>query len=237
MAGPLRGLGSSGTGSVGKARVSVPSGRICRGNQEFRDGCGAPGFRSVQASQKSVAERQHCATTSATLDAPPRCRHRRSGCCPLRRAERDLARAATIPTGASLHSFSVPLLLGPPYQRVMEHSARFLRMALVFHRYGPAEARQPVGRTPPDRAAANSLKPKKGESLFAVTRLDAPAGRLGRPPRTTTGGWNLAARQEVSGHFKLQPHGPAGSLRKLIWVEGYARGPEDVRRKPKAVRV
>jgi hypothetical protein len=123
------------------------------------------------------------------------------------------------------------------YQRVMEHSSRFLRMALAFHRYGPPEARQPLGRTPPDRAAANSLKPKKGESLFAVTRLSAPAGRLGRPPRTTTTGWNLAARQEVSGHFKLQPHGPAGSLRKLIWVEGYARGPDDAPRKPRAVRV
>lgn len=123
------------------------------------------------------------------------------------------------------------------YSRVMEHSVRFLRLALAFHRYGPGEAREPVGRTSLDRAAANNFKPRKGESLFAMTRLATPANRLGRPPRAEAGGWNLVARQEVSGHFKLQPHGPAGSFRKLIWVEGYARGPEDAPRKPRAVRV
>jgi len=123
------------------------------------------------------------------------------------------------------------------YRRVMEHSVRFLRLTLAFHRYGPDEARQPVGRTPPDRALANNVRPRKGESLFAMTRLAVPAGRLGRPLRAGAGGWNLAARQEVSGHFKLQPHGPAGSLRKLIWIEAYARGPETAPVKPKAVRV
>lgn len=123
------------------------------------------------------------------------------------------------------------------YSRVMEHSVRFLRLALAFHRYGPSEARGLVGRTPPDRAAANNFRPRKGESLFAMTRLTAPAGRLGRPSRTEPRGWDLAARQEVSGHFKLQPHGPAGLLRKLIWVEAYVRGPEDAPVKPKAIRV
>ena len=123
------------------------------------------------------------------------------------------------------------------YSRVMEHSVRFLRLALAFHRYGPGEAREALGRTPRDRAAANNFRPRKGESLFVMTRLAAPANRLGRPPRAEAGGWNLVARQEVSGHFKLQPHGPAGSLRKLIWVEGYARGPDDAPRKPRAVRI
>jgi hypothetical protein len=31
----------------------------------------------------------------------------------------------------------------------------------------------------------------------------------------------------VSGHYKMQPHGPQNSLRKLIWREPYWRGPED----------
>lgn len=123
------------------------------------------------------------------------------------------------------------------YHRVMENSVRFLRMALAYHRYGPPDARQAVGRTSPERAATNNSRPKKGESLFAVTRLTASADRMGRPPATGAGGWNLAARQEVAGHFKLQPHGPGGSLRKMIWVQAYGRGPEDGPVKPKAVRL
>lgn len=123
------------------------------------------------------------------------------------------------------------------YHRVMENSVRFLRMALAYHRYGPHDARQPIGRTPPERAATNNFRPKKGESLFAVTKLAAPADRMGRPPANGAGGWNLAARQEVAGHFKLQPHGPGGSLRKMIWVQAYPRGPEDAPVKPKAVRL
>lgn len=123
------------------------------------------------------------------------------------------------------------------YSRVMEHSVRFLRLALAFHRYGPGEAQEPVSKTSLHRAAANNFKPRKGESLFAMTRLAAPAGRLGRPPRTEPRGWDLTARQEVAGHFKLQPHGPAGSLRKLIWVEAYVRGPDDAPVKPKAIRL
>jgi hypothetical protein len=31
----------------------------------------------------------------------------------------------------------------------------------------------------------------------------------------------------VSGHYKMQPHGPRSTLRKLIWREPFWRGPED----------
>ena len=41
-------------------------------------------------------------------------------------------------------------------------------------------------------------------------------------------------RQEVSGHFKLQPHGPQRSQRRLIWVDRYTRGPDDAPIKPRA---
>jgi len=37
----------------------------------------------------------------------------------------------------------------------------------------------------------------------------------------------------VSGHHKMQPHGPGNSLRKLIWREPFWRGPEDA---PIAIR-
>jgi hypothetical protein len=122
------------------------------------------------------------------------------------------------------------------YKQVMEHSVRFLRMVLAYYRYGPAGSRQPIGQTTADRAALNRFKPRKGESLFAMTRLVPTSDGLGRPGRPT-GGWSLTARQEVSGHFRLQPHGPGGSLRRLIWVGPYARGPDDGPVKPRGIAI
>ncbi len=123
------------------------------------------------------------------------------------------------------------------YSLVLERAVRFLRLSLAFHRYGPAETRSAVGVTPADTAVKNRNRPRKGESIFAMVRLSAPAGRLGRPPRASSAGWPLTARQEVSGHFKLQPHGPGGSLRRLIWVDAYERGPDDAAVRPRAVRL
>lgn len=40
-------------------------------------------------------------------------------------------------------------------------------------------------------------------------------------------GHTLSVQSMVAGHRKLQPHGPAHSLRKTIWVHPYWRGPED----------
>src|SRR5687767_5789372 len=77
------------------------------------------------------------------------------------------------------------------------------------------------------------------QALFSMVRLSASGDRLGRPPRAAGAGpgWVLTSQQEVSGHFKLQPHGPGGALRKLIWVDAYERGPEDRLAKPRAVRL
>ena len=121
------------------------------------------------------------------------------------------------------------------YRQVMEHSIRFLRMVLAYYRYGPAGSRQPIGQTSVERARANRFKPKKGESLFAMTRLVPTTDRLGRPGTATTASWTLTVRQEVSGHFRLQPHGPGSTLRRLIWVAAYVRGPEDGPVKPRGV--
>jgi hypothetical protein len=38
---------------------------------------------------------------------------------------------------------------------------------------------------------------------------------------------SLSVQVLVSGHYKMQPHGPHNSLRKLIWREPFWRGPED----------
>jgi hypothetical protein len=121
------------------------------------------------------------------------------------------------------------------YQRVMEHSVRFLRMVLAYYRYGPVGSQQPIGQTNIDRAATNRFKPRKGESLFAMTRLVPTSDRLGRPRNAITGSWSLTARQEVSGHFRLQPHGRGGALRRLIWVDPYSRGPVDGPIKPRGI--
>jgi hypothetical protein len=43
----------------------------------------------------------------------------------------------------------------------------------------------------------------------------------------------LATQHLVRGHWKLQPHGPQGSLRKSVWIQPYWRGPEE---SPIAVR-
>lgn len=41
-----------------------------------------------------------------------------------------------------------------------------------------------------------------------------------------SGKWKLTKRVPVTGHFKAQPHGPANSLRKTVWIRPYWKGPE-----------
>jgi hypothetical protein len=110
----------------------------------------------------------------------------------------------------------------------------FLRMVLAYYFFGPVEARKLIATTPTDKLRAG--KPRKDESLFAVTRLNSTE-LTGRPKATISGSWSLTNHQEVTGHFKLQPHGPGGSLRKMIWVDAYDRGPENAPVKPKAYKI
>jgi hypothetical protein len=134
------------------------------------------------------------------------------------------------PTGGDDTGFAI-------YLRVMEHSVRFLRMVLAYRRYGPAGSQQAIGQTPAEGVVKNRFKPKKGESLFAMTRLLPAVDHLGRPQKIMNNGWSLTAHQEVSGHFRLQPYGPGSSLRRLSWVGAYERGPADGPIKPHAVRI
>ena len=110
----------------------------------------------------------------------------------------------------------------------------FLRLVLAYYFFAPVEVREMIAATPTERLRGG--KPRKDETLFALTRL-RPTALTGRPKDTIPGSWSLTSRQEVAGHFKLQPHGPGGSLRKLIWVAGYDRGPENAPVKPKAYKI
>lgn len=121
------------------------------------------------------------------------------------------------------------------YRRIVENAVRFLRLVLAYRRYGPSEVRQSVRQTPAADAISNRFRPRKTESLFAITRLNPARDRLGRAAKATPASWSMTAQQEVSGHFKLQPHGPARTLRKLIWIDSYPRGPEGAPIKPRAV--
>jgi hypothetical protein len=90
-------------------------------------------------------------------------------------------------------------------------------------------------RSSPRRIAQN----RKKTSLFRVEHLAAPADQFGRqsPSAGRPSGWTLGWRSEVSGHFKLQPHGVSRSFRKLIWIDAYERGPKDAAHKVQLERL
>jgi hypothetical protein len=136
---------------------------------------------------------------------------------------------------------SADFSLAPPYEfdnieaRAREKAADFLRLVLAYYLFTPAVTGQPVATTSTERL--RNGKPRKGESLFALTRLQPAADRLGRPVESVRPSWSLTSRQEVSGHFKLQLYGPSLSLKRLIWVSPYERGLEDGPRRPRASRL
>ena len=62
----------------------------------------------------------------------------------------------------------------------------------------------------------------RGRLLLALTRLVISSDEVGRSRGTIPSSWSFTSRHEVSGHFKLQPHGPQRSaMRRLVWVDGY----------------
>ncbi|PGH59244.1 hypothetical protein CRT60_01025 [Azospirillum palustre] len=69
----------------------------------------------------------------------------------------------------------------------------------------------------------------KKASLFSAHDLRTPQDRFGRsgPRQAGETTWRLGWRSTVNGFFRMQPHGPRGSLRRLQWIEGYERGPKD----------
>ena len=68
----------------------------------------------------------------------------------------------------------------------------------------------------------------KDFSLFRVERLRPPPDFLERHGKKSAGnGVPLGSRIGVRGHYKMQWHGPASSLRKLIYVAAHSRGDMD----------
>lgn len=126
--------------------------------------------------------------------------------------------------------FAHPLL----HKAVLGLAGTFLRLVMAYYFFGPAETKQPIAATSMERLRGG--KPRNGESLFAMTRLH-PSGKVGRPASTIPSTWSLSERQEVTGHFKLQAHGPQWSECRLIWVSGYERGPDDTPLRPKGVQI
>jgi hypothetical protein len=127
--------------------------------------------------------------------------------------------------------------LRPPFvhpqteKAVLARAGTFLRLVLAYHFFGPQDAHEQILATPSEKL--RNGKPRKEESLFALTRLHA-SSKVGRPKSTIPSSWSLTSHHEVTGHFKLQPYGPQQSLRRLIWVAGYERGPADTPIRPRA---
>jgi len=117
---------------------------------------------------------------------------------------------------------------------VIGRAGTFLRLVLAYYLFGPKAARESVAATPTERLRAG--KPRNDQSLFALTRLNASTA-VQRPKGTIQRSWSLSSRQEVTGHFKLQPYGAQSSLRRLMWVEGYQRGPADAPVRPKGYQM
>lgn len=120
------------------------------------------------------------------------------------------------------------------HRAVAGYAGSFFRLVMAYYFFGPQESRESVIVTSTERL--NKGKPRNGQSLFAVTRLQ-PSPKLGRPASSITASWSLTERQQVEGHFKLQAYGPNHSQRRMIWIEKYERGPGDAKPRPKGVTV
>lgn len=130
--------------------------------------------------------------------------------------------------------------LQPPFvhpdlhKAVLGRAGTFLRLVLAYYLFGPPEVREDIAVTPSERL--NKGKPRNGQGLFAMTRLQ-PSAKVGRPQNTIPSSWSLSERQEVDGHFKLQAYGPQWSQRRMIWVSNYERGPTGTPVRAKGVHI
>ena len=91
---------------------------------------------------------------------------------------------------------------------------------LAYRSYLPLGDPQPRGR--------NAQQVAKKFSFFKARKIGAvPCGFERWPTVGREQGRELGRRTEVRGHFRLQPHGPGGSLRRLQWIAPHMRGPRD----------
>ncbi|KAA1053144.1 hypothetical protein [Azospirillum argentinense] len=121
---------------------------------------------------------------------------------------------------------------------VAEQVEDFLSLLVLYRRHADTAQRGQLPRMTREMATSRKARQHhKKASLFAVQTLAPPPDRFGRRQSLGEGGWQLGWRSSVAGHFKMQPHGPGRSLRKLIFVDAYERGPDDGPRKHRLERL
>ena len=115
------------------------------------------------------------------------------------------------------------------YNAISEHLTRgtIEPLSLVPRAFDPSRAARPAGGegTKPAHRAPTATP----DSIFQLIRAPDP---IVADPRERTGtgtgrnGHELTERHYVKAHYKRQAYGPGQSLRQVICVEGYWRGPE-----------
>ncbi len=131
------------------------------------------------------------------------------------------------------------LVDGDVDRRLLQDEAEdFLALLVLYRLHADKAQRATLPRLTREQATSRKARQHhKRASLFSVESLAPPADRFGRARATGQGGWKLGWRSDVAGHFKTQPWGPHASLRKLIFVEGYTRGPEGAPKRHKLERL
>ena len=83
----------------------------------------------------------------------------------------------------------------------------------------PGEGTGTVGR---QLQRTHNLDQRPKVTVVQLRRRDT------HPAPTGTAGRTYSCRWVVSGHWRNQPYGPAGSKQyRPIWIEGYIKGPAD----------
>lgn len=131
----------------------------------------------------------------------------------------------------------------PSGEEVLAERARmeieeFARLVLLYFLTASPADRTLLFRVENRRLAGLSKKKQRAKAkqgtLFRVVKLAAPADRFGRTDADRDkGGWTLGVRVRVRGHFRLQPYGPSGRLRRLQWIASYEKGPSDAPFRPR----
>lgn len=83
-----------------------------------------------------------------------------------------------------------------------------------------------------ERVPSVKANRKRGRKYFpGIEYVISPSQPLERerplPSEETRTGWEMSVRTRVNGFWRRQAHGPRHSLRKIIWVKAFMRGPHD----------
>jgi hypothetical protein len=127
-------------------------------------------------------------------------------------------------------SLSNQIQLPDEADAILDRIGEFAKLALAYYYFGPEEERHYTKAAA--ASAFNGRKKSRKMSLFALTRIESSRGprKEGMLAVQTA----LESQQTVLGHFKLQAYGAGFKKHRLIWIDGYDRGPSDGPKRPKA---